>query len=394
MNKHIVTEEVQAYIQEHLHADVHKIAMAKSPFPEVTGKELANQIAARKKSARKLPTWFNTLLIYFPPLISVEQCSSEITAAYKAGLTKGQSIVDLTGGFGVDSHYFSKVNLTVVHCEISEELSAIARYNDSLLGQDNTNFISGDGIAFLRNSELEYDFVYIDPARRSTSGKVFMLKDCTPNVVEHLDLLLSKAKRVLIKTAPLLDLSAGLKELDHVAEIHIVSVKNECKELIWIVERGFKGLPRIVCTTLNAEEKQFSFLMGEEIPATHLELHIEEGQYLYEPDVALLKSGAFNLIAERYELQKFHAQTQLYLSSAIHPDFPGRIFKIQQVLSAGAIKKEKSLVGNVIVRNYPDKAAALVEKYQIKPDDTQFMIFTQSKTEGKIILKSTIIQHY
>lgn len=368
--------------------------MAKSPLPEVNGKELANQIAARKKSARKLPTWFNTELIYYPALLSIEQCSSEVTARYKAGLTRGSSLIDLTGGFGVDSYYFSKENQLVLHCEINEELSEIARYNGGLLGQDNTEFISGDGIVFLEKTDRQFDFVYIDPARRSSAGKVFMLKDCTPNVIAHLDLLLSKARRVLIKTAPLLDLSAGLKELSHVAEIHIVSVKNECKELIWIVERDFEGPALIVCTTLNGDQKQFSFFKGEELAATATETTVASGQYLYEPDVALLKSGAFNLIAARYQLQKFHPQTQLYFSADIHPEFPGRIFKIEQILSARAIKKEKDLVGNVIVRNYPDKAAALTEKYQIKPDDMKFIIFTQGKKEGKIIIKGTIIQHY
>ena len=394
MNKGVLASAVQTYIQEHLHADVHKIAMAKSPFPEVTGKELANQIAARRKSARKLPTWFTAGLIYYPALLSIEQCSSEVTATYKAGLTNGKSLIDLTGGFGVDSYYFSKVNQLVLHCEINDGLSEIASYNGKVLGQDNTEFMSGDGISFLESTDREFDFVYIDPARRSSSGKVFMLKDCTPNVVAHLDLLLRKAKRVLIKTAPLLDLSAGLKELSNVAEIHIVSVKNECKELIWVVERGFEGRPKIVCTTLNAAQKQFSFIMGEETAVPVMERAVEPGQYLYEPDVALLKSGAFNLIADHYQLHKFHAQTQLYLSSEIHANFPGRIFKIDQVLSAGAVKKEKNLVGSVIVRNYPDKAAALVDKYQIKPDDIQFVIFTQSKTAGKIIVKSSIIQHY
>ncbi|MGY0037607.1 hypothetical protein [Pedobacter sp. NJ-S-72] len=220
-----------------------------------------------------------------------------------------------------------------------------------------------------------------------------MLKDCTPNVAENLDLLLLKARQILIKTAPLLDLSAGLKELKHVAEIHIISVKNECKELIWVIERDFESPTKIICTTLNTEQKQFSYIMGQE-GSTAMAGTIIPGQYLYEPDVALLKSGAFNLIAERYELQKFHHQTQLYTSSAIHTEFPGRIFKIEDVVSAAKIKKEKNLVGNVIVRNYPDKAASLVDKYHIKPDDTQFMIFTQSSIVGKTIIKATIIQHY
>lgn len=393
MNKHLTNPAVQQYILEHLHADVHKIAMGKSPFPEISGKELANQIAAKKKSIRKLPTWFGTEHIYYPALLSVEQCSSEVTAAYKATLATGNTLIDLTGGYGVDSYYFSHLLSKVVHCEINAELSAIAAYNATLLQQNNTEFYNGDGLAFIREGTAHFDCVYIDPARRSDAGKVFMLKDCTPNVVENLELLLQKTERILIKTAPLLDLTAGLKELNQVAEIHIVSVRNECKELIWVIEKNFKGSVKIVSTTLNMVQKQFSFYLGNE-PDTAITGAVEPGKYLYEPDVALLKSGAFNLIAERYQLQKFHPQTQLYVADVIREDFPGRIFKIEEVLHAGALKKEKNLIGSVIVRNYPDKAASLVTKYQIKPHDTQFIIFSQSSTAGKIVIKSTIIQHY
>jgi hypothetical protein len=393
LNKHITDNDVQEYIREHQHADVHKIAMAKSPFPGVTGQELAAQIAAMKKSVRKLPAWYATKGIYYPPLLSVEQCSSEITAAYKAELSKGGRLIDLTGGFGVDSYYFSKVNESVVHCEINEELSGIAGYNAPLLGQQHTEFFAGDGIAYLQNSGQYFNTIYIDPARRNSGGKVFMLKDCTPDVVNHLDLLLDHTDRLLIKTAPLLDISAGLKELRHVAAIHIVSIKNECKELIWILEKDFAALPKIICTTLNSSRKEFSFILGDNEPPL-ISGAPQTGKYLYEPDVALLKSGAFNLIAERYQLEKFHHQTQLYLSDEIKESFPGRIFKIDEVRSAAAIKKEKNLLGSVIVRNYPDKAAALVDKYHIKPDDTQFMIFTQSEQQGKIILQCSILQHW
>ncbi|SEA60371.1 class I SAM-dependent methyltransferase [Pedobacter hartonius] len=393
MNSLITDSAVQEYIREHLNADVHTIAMAKSPFPGITGQELANQIAARKKSSKKLPSWFNTAGIYYPPLLSIEQCSSEVTAAYKAQLCNGTTLIDLTGGFGVDSHYFSRVNQSVTHCELNKELSAIASRNAPLLGQHNINFISGDGMKLIRNTSQHFDTVYIDPARRSNSGKVFMLRDCTPDVVENLDLLLNSTNRLLIKTAPLLDISAGLKELRHVSAIHIVSVRNECKELIWVLEKGFGGRTQIVSTTLNGTQKQFSFLMGDEVRAA-ISGTPAPGDYLYEPDVALLKSGAFNLIAERYQLSKFHHQTQLYTANQIDESFPGRIFRIDEVLSAGVVKKEKDLRGSVIVRNYPDKAAVLVEKYHIKSSDTQFMIFTQSASAGKIILKSTIIQHY
>lgn len=393
MNKHISEPAVQAYIQNNLHTDVHKIAIAKSPFPEITGTELANQIAAKKKCIKKLPAWFHTADIYYPALLSVEQCSSEVTAAYKASLSVGGTLIDLTGGYGVDSYYFSKVNEAVVHVEINPELSAIAKYNAPLLQQERSTFICADGMAMLASEEKVYDTIYIDPARRSTAGKVFMLKDCTPDVAGNLDLLLRRSGRLLIKTAPLLDLTAGLNELKHVAEIHVVSVKNECKELIWVLEKGCEKDTRIVCTTLNTVTKQFSFFKNQETaPASFA--NPKAGAYLYEPDVALLKGGAFNLIAERYELQKLHPQTQLYVSDKIEPAFPGRIFKIDDVISPGMVKKERNLTANVIVRNYPDKAASIATKFQIKPDDTRFIIFTQSSEKGKIVVRASIVQHY
>jgi 16S rRNA G966 N2-methylase RsmD len=393
LNKHILDHSVQEYIYSNLNADVHKIAMAKSPFPDVTGTALAGQIAAKKKCIKKLPTWFITAGIYYPPLLSVEQCSSEITAAYKAKLAPGESLIDLTGGYGVDSYYFASRNMTVVHCEIDMELSAIAAYNSIPLQQSNTRFICTDGITFLQQNADHFDNIYIDPARRGSSGKVFMLKDCTPNVVGNLELLLSRSSQVIIKTAPLLDITAGLKELKNVAEIHIVSVRNECKELIWILRKGYSGPVKIVCAVLNTTEKEFSFFRDEE-PATVTFSAPLPGHYLYEPDAALLKSGAFSLIAFTYKLQKLHPQTQLYSSAELKPEFPGRIFSIDQVLSAGDIKKEKNLAGNVIVRNYPAEAASLVKKYQIKPDDNQFVIFSQSAGNKKIVIKANIIQHY
>lgn len=393
MNTHILDQEVQEYISRHLNDDVHKIAMAKSSFKDVEAKELANQIAAKNKSQRKLPTWYYADNIYYPALLSIEQCSSEITAYYKAGLLIGDSLIDLTGGFGVDSFYFAKKAITVTHCEINTELSEIAGHNARILGQKNISFFAGDGLAWLQETNLTFDTIYIDPARRNTAGKVFMLKDCKPNVVEHLDLLIARSKRIILKTAPLLDLSAGLKELKNVTEIHIVSTKNEVKELLWVIEKGNTSKLHIVCVTLNEQQKTFSFFKGEdeaevEQPYTPLQ------QYLYEPDVALLKGGAFNLIANRYQLNKLHPQTQLYTSNLIIHEFPGRRFKINKILSAAELKKEKGIKANVIARSYYEKAEVLVKKYKLSPDHDRFLIFSQSKIEGYLIIDATIEQHY
>lgn len=394
LNKRILDSEVQEYINSHLAGDVHKIAMGKSPFAGVEARELAGQIAAKKKSVRKLPSISACQGIYYPALLSIEQCSSETAALYKSGLAIGDTLIDLTGGFGIDSLFFARKASEVTHCEINEELSAIAAHNAAVLQQNNMNFVAADGMEYLSSMKGTFGTIYIDPARRNTAGKVFMLKDCTPNVIKDLDMLLAKSRRVIIKTAPLLDITAGLKELKNVAEIHIVSVRNECKELLWVLENHAPLIPKIVSVTLNDTIKEFSFYKGEEpAEAAILEITPSSG-FLYEPDTALLKSGAFNLIASRYGLKKLHSQTQLYHADEVKSGFPGRIFNIKGLVNTAGLKKNKQIRASVISRNYPDKAEQLLKKYGIKADDHRFLIFTQSSKDGYLIIEAEILQHY
>ncbi|UKT65807.1 class I SAM-dependent methyltransferase [Pedobacter mucosus] len=394
MNKNLLDQAVQNYINASLSADINQIALAKSRFEGITSGELAEQITAKKKSEKKLPTWFNTPNIYYPPPLSIEQTSSEKTAKYKAKLVKGDSLIDLTGGFGVDSFYFAKETAEVIHCEINAELSAIVTYNYALLNAKNIQCYAENGIELIKNGVKQYGTVYIDPARRAEKGKVFMLKDCSPDVVSNLDTILEKTSRIIIKTAPLLDISAGLLELKFVSEIHIVSVKNECKEILWVIDKDFNGTLKIIASTLNEIEKYFVFLKSEaEIPVDFID-NLAEQKYLYEPDVALLKSGAFNLIAKRYELKKLHPQTQLYASNNINRNFPGRIFEIKQIILPKDLKKKEGVIGNVIVRNYPAKPEELVKKYKIKSAKEDFLIFTKTLNENNVILRSQIVQYY
>lgn len=395
MNNKILAKAVQDYINANLNADVNQIALAKSPFEGVSSAELATQITAKKKSEKKLPTWFHTENIYYPPILSIEQTSSEITAKYKSKLAKGNTLIDVTGGFGIDSYYFSQKVKNVIHCEINEELSAIAQHNALALYATNIEFKAEDGIADIKTSETIFDTIYVDPARRAEKGKVFMLKDCTPDVAGNLDLLLEKSSRIIIKTAPLLDISAGLSELKQVSEIHILSVKNECKELLWVIDKGYENDTKIKAVTLNnGIEKDFSFYRSSSNASVHFTNHLNIGEYLYEPDAALLKSGAFNLIGTTYGLLKLHPQTQLFSDDGVKTDFPGRIFKIESILNTGELKKEVNLKGNVIVRNYPAKPEDLVKKYKIKADQNQFLIFTKIINGENVILKASIIQYY
>lgn len=392
MNKNILGKEVQYYIDSHLNADVGKIALSKSPFSEVSSAELANQIAAKKKAEKKLPTWFNTKEIYYPSTLSIEQTSSEETAAYKCNLVRGKRLIDITAGFGVDSFYFSKKMEEVYSCEINEELSAISKHNTKLLSTKPIQCLATDGLSYLSENEVTFDTIYVDPARRSTSGKVFKLADCTPNVVAQLPLLLSKAERSIIKTSPLLDLQAGLSELQNVSEIHIVSVKNECKELLWVIDRDFNRETKIVCATLNATTKQIELPLQDENDVTLMEKAINSG-YLYEPDAALMKSGAFNAIANAFALTKLGRQSHLYFSEELKQHFIGRIFKITQIYTPNELKKEKNLQGNVIVRNFPERAENLVKKLKIKPNQSTFYIFTQIQQEY-VVFEALIEQYY
>ena len=434
MNRAILDTAVQEYINAHLKDDVHRIAMSSAPFAAVTAQELAGQIAAKNRSEKKLPLWFNTAGIYYPQLLSIEQCSSEKTAIYKSTLILGSKVLDLTGGFGVDSAFFSKVAETVTHCELLPELSEIAAHNARLLKLSNIEFLNTDGIEYLQTTTKTFSTIYIDPARRGKAGKVFMLKDCSPNVVEKLDLLLAKASLVIIKTSPLLDISAGIRELKDVSEVQIISVKNECKELLFILEPGAKEQStKITSVTINESIKKVTFAKSvvdsrlsilsdapqaissdsqtqlksvENTPlkptswtktsTTTLLKALEKGlkRYLYEPDVALLKSGAFDAIGELFNLEKLDSQTQLYTADHFTPKFPGRIFIVEDLFTKKELKKQKELTGNVIVRNYPAKADELIKAFKIKSSGEEFLIFTKVRKTGYLILKATILQHY
>jgi 16S rRNA G966 N2-methylase RsmD len=392
LNKHLLDPEVQAFIDANINADVHRLALSKSPFQDVSAQELAAQIMAKKRCEKKLPTWFNTRNIYYPPLISVEQCSSEATAAYKASLVKGDQVTDLTGGFGVDAFYFSKLAKQVTHCEINEELSEMASHNAKALGATNLSFVAGDGLDYLKTLPSTNGTLYIDPARRSKTGKVFLLKDCTPNVVEHMELLRAKSDRIIIKAAPLLDLSAGIKELKHVSEVQVISTKNECKELLFICDREHSGPITITSVAINSSIKTINFPEFDEQTADLVSARLEE--YLYEPDVALLKTGKFNAIGNLFSLKKLDVQSHLYTSNLFKPEFPGRIFRITDSITIGELKKQKSLFGNAIVRNYPEKAENLVKKYKIAAADQQFLIFSKIHNVGYVLIKAEILQYY
>lgn len=377
MNKNIFDPRVQQFLEEHIKGDIHKIALSRSPFDNISSRELAEQLDSRRRAEKKLPLWFKTSGIIFPPKLSIEQSSSELTAAYKSELIKGNKIIDLTGGFGVDTYFFSKKAKEVVHCEKSRELSILAGHNLSILGAENIRFINADSIEFLKETEQIFDTLYIDPSRRIESKKVFLLKDTEPDVVSNLALFLTKASRIIIKTSPLFDIQSGLNELSQVSAVHVVSVKNDCKELLWVIDKGFVGEAEIISTAISTSgQKSFRFKISDE-RSLSIDSYSVPLKYLYEPDVALLKAGCFKSITQAFPVLKLHQHSHLYTSENFVADFPGKVFNINAVSDYKQFIKENQLKkANVISRNFPHSPDELKKKHKISDGGPEYLIFT------------------
>ncbi|MEA1787412.1 class I SAM-dependent methyltransferase [Arenibacter sp. GZD96] len=362
------------------------VALKKTTFEGISTAELTQQIASKKKCATKLPTYYRTPKIYYPHPLQLAQTSSEITAHYKASLVRGKSLLDLSGGLGVDSYYFAKKVGCVWHCEIDEILSQIAHYNFVQLGADNIRTYTGNGLDFLKQTKEKFDWIYIDPSRRNEQkNRVFMLADCTPNILEHLDSIFEKTACILVKTAPLLDLSQGISELRFVSCIHVVAVQNDVKELLWILKKDASASVRI--KTINhtsTEVSTFDFLRSDEfvaVPDFALPM-----QFLYEPNAAILKSGAFKTIGVHFHLKKLHEHSHLY--TADHQiSFPGRVFHIREVIpySKKNLLKFKGKQAHITVRNFPESVAVLRKKLSISDGGTTYLFFTKN-CEGKRIV--------
>ncbi|TXE20405.1 class I SAM-dependent methyltransferase [Psychroserpens burtonensis] len=387
MNTDILNSEIQKFISNNINTEVSSILLKGTHFSKVTTKEIIEQIEAKVKCKKKLPTWFSSEKIYYPNKLNIEQTSSEITAEYKSKLFTGKSILDITGGFGVDCLYFSRHFKEVTYCDIDEELSAIVAYNYTQLQVKNIKTVNSSGIDYLLSKKDKYDWVYIDPSRRHKSkGKVFFLKECLPNVPLHLETLFKRTNNIAIKTSPLLDLSIGISELKHVKDIHIIAVKNEVKELIWILENDFKGEITVkTANIVNNSVEVFNFKLMNE--ATHHAILSHPLHFLYEPNAAILKSGAFNSVSKQLKISKIHQHSHLYTSNE-HLIFPGRSFTIESIVdySKKNIKSLKISQANITTRNFPETVQNLRKKYSIKDGGHTYLFFTTNLLGVKLVI--------
>jgi 16S rRNA G966 N2-methylase RsmD len=386
LNTSILNKEIQEYINANLKSDMTKLILKGSNFDEVTIQEIAEQIVSKNKCKTKLPTWFQKENIYYPNKLNIEQTSSEITANYKANLVSGNSLIDITGGFGVDTYYFSKKIKNVTHCEINKELSKIVSHNNKQFNSKNIKTFVGNGLSYLEKSDYKFDWIYSDPSRRNDiKGKVFLLKDCLPNIPENLELIFKKTNHLLLKISPMLDISSAINELNFVKEIHVVSVENEVKELLFILEKNC--IQHIDIKTINFRKNKiqtFDFHYQEELVATYS----VPKKYLFEPNAAILKAGAFQQISVKLKIHKLHQHSHLYTSTNLC-EFPGRSFQIKHVISYNKKELTKlipSKKANITTRNFPETVFQIRKKTNLKEGGNDYLFFTTDVHNRHIVI--------
>ena len=411
-----MNQATQDFIRQHQDDDVRQLAFLGSKYPEVDMPFALDQIRGRKMARVKLPRWASLEGIIYPPHISMEQCSSESTALYKAELAarllglpasslssssfsseyekeseEEIGFVDLTGGFGVDFSYIaSRLGMSSMYVERQAHLCEAAKENFERLGLKNAIVKNEDGIEVL-HSLKELKLIFIDPARRDDAGnKVVSLKDCTPDVTVLQEEMLLKADYVIIKLSPMLDWHRAISELSHVREVHIISVNNECKELLLVLSARNMGenlriycindAQSFVCDELDMESSSVKIA-----PST-----LEEMQYLYEPNASLMKAGCFGVLSERYDARMLSKNSHLFVSREPIAAFPGRSFRIIAVSSFNKKELKRHLSGitkaNIATRNFPLSVAELRKRLKLKDGGETYIFATTLSDESHVLV--------
>jgi len=376
--------EVRAFIKAHENDDPASLVLQSAQYPNLPIKLIAAQIKARKKAKSKIPEFYQQKGIIYPPGVSLEQSSSEQTAKYKAQLTSGKSITDLTGGFGIDTYYFAKNGTAVNYVEQNEDLCRLAVHNFDQLGIKNVRVFNESAAVFLNKTNAKIDWYYLDPARRNeTNQKVFRIADCSPDLRQIVPGLIGLHANILIKLSPMLDIGMALNQLTNVREVHVVSVDNECKELLFWIDPAFDGEPLIVCANVRGVDvDMFQFAVSQE-SETQAELSLPE-KYLYEPNASIMKAGGMNSIALKYALKKLHRNSHLYTTSKPVDNFPGRGFKI---IASTVLNKKKlqpylpDWKANITIRNYPNAVNEIRAKTGLK-DGGDVYLFATTLMDG------------
>jgi 16S rRNA G966 N2-methylase RsmD len=377
----LLNPEVQSFILQHESDDLSKLILKTSDVHGVQMSKVATQIDGRKNAKEKLPAYYNTKGIIYPAAVNIEQCSSEITAKFKSSILEKLSsrsvCEDLTGGFGVDSFFLSRVFDTVNYIEPSSELLEIARHNHLQLGATNIKHHNASASAYLNAAHSKVDCIYLDPSRRDAHNrKVSSLASCEPNVLELLPSMFQRTRYVLLKTSPLLDITEALKQLEKVSHVFIVSAANECKEVLFLLDSTFTTEPVIEAINLSyGPISSFCFTFSEE---KRYQITFSDPQeFIYEPNASILKAGAFKSISARFSISKIHPSTHLYTSKNLLTNFPGKIFKVLDLVKPDPKVLRKYFPeghANIFTRNYPLSPQELKTKSRLNDGGTGFLI--------------------
>ena len=380
------------FIKQHLQDDVNQLILKSSQFKGIDVKKLAGQILSRQKAFKKLPEWSANDQLIFPPALSVEQCSSEATARYKASIISGKKLIDITGGMGVDSYYMSQNFDETNYYEQQQEVAETAEYNFNILKAGNIHVHCDNSLSALQKFEPQADWIYADPARRDVNkDKVVRLADCTPDIISNLDLLLNIAPNILLKTSPLLDIDLAVKELKNIKEVHITGYDQECKELLFHINRDHLSEDfQLKVRILNTKGDIFQSLdFDRNAERTTNIPYSYPLSYLYEPHAAVLKAGAFKVLGSLFNVNKLAVSSHLYTSQDHVIDFPGRTFEIVGICKPDIkeiLNYIKDSKANLTLRNFPAKIHDLRKKWRLKEGGDFYLFATTLFDNKKIII--------
>lgn len=383
---------------------VEELALQRKRFAHLSDEEwrwMLQQVEGRQRTHDKLPTFAQIEDWWYPIRLSCEQCSSEATARYKAAIIrqlgeKQDILIDLTGGYGVDTYFLSEQTVQAHYVERNEELCRIAQHNFQIANKPihvhNTSaedFLPQYSMAGSVSSDVKKEVVvYLDPARRDAhGGKVFRIEDCEPNIIKILPSLRAISSTILIKFSPMLDITSALQSLGNEWDVHVVALHNEVKEIIFVT-----GNNRIhAVNILHEGNDQFSFTRSEEKSALCAMADCI-CEYIYEPNAAIIKAGAFRLVSERYQLHKLDHNTHLYTADQLIENFPGRVWQ----MIAQPIKNQRDIAAlgiqraAILTRNYPLTPEELRKKFKLQESDSHFLIGARIATKPTLILAERI----
>ncbi len=377
-------QKIFDFVEANWQQDINRLAFKKELVKGVDNRFVLQQLYGKQKAKNKLPFLFKQSNSLYPLKVSVEQSTSETVADWKSKLVTGATLLDMTGGFGVDSYFFSKQIQQVTYCEQQKELADITQHNFQVLKANNIEVVNIEAVTFLKNTAHHFDWIYLDPARRDGVGnRKIGLTDYTPNILLIKELLFERGKKILLKTSPMLDIQQAVQQLEKVHQIYVVAVKNEVKELLFEMDGTIENTSSPIIQCVNLETTDLPYTTTHRLDKA---AYAFPKAYLYEPNAAILKAGLFNEIGIDFKLEKLHANTHLYTSDKLVPNFPGRTFSILSVLPYR--KKEilpfvNNAKANISTRNFPDSVEMVKKKLGLK-DGGDCYLFGVTLADGSV----------